>query len=65
MAKKKDSNPKGCRLCKYRVAPPKGPNNERVPCCCFGYKINDKERPSECGDLFSDTDFYIRHPEEP
>ena len=50
MAKKKDSNPKGCRLCKFRVAPSKGPNNER---------------PSECGELFTETDYYIRHPDEP
>jgi len=65
MAKKKEVKPAGCRLCKYRVAPPKGPNNERVPCCCFGYTVNDKERPSDCGELFTETDYYIQHPEEP
>ena len=65
MAKKKESSPKGCRLCKYRVAPPKGPNNERVPCCYFVYAIKDKWIPSEGGKLFSETDFYIRRPEEP
>jgi len=56
--------PKGCRLCRYRVAPQKQ-NGERVPCCCFGYQINDERKPTECGELFAETDYYIKHPEEP
>lgn len=64
-AKKKEEKAAGCRLCKFRVAPPKGPNGERVPSCCFGYKIDDKKRPEECGELFTETDYYIKHPEMP
>ncbi len=64
MAKKKENKQEGCRLCKYRVAPPKGPNNTRVPACCFGCEIHDDKPMNECG-LFSESDYYIKHPEEP
>lgn len=59
----KDNKPKGCRRCKYRVAPP-NQKGERHPACCFGYTVNDKEVPKECGELFTETDYYVKHPDE-
>lgn len=56
--------PQGCRRCKYRVAPP-NQKGERIPSCCFGYQINDKKLPTDCGGLFTETDYYIIHPDEP
>lgn len=64
----KSKKPKGCRLCKYRVSVPRKDGTgykDRVPACCFGFKVNDEERPTVCTGLFTETDFYIRHPEEP
>ena len=65
MAKKKVETKEaaGCRLCKYRVAPPVGPNGQKVPRCCFGHEVNDKEIP-DCG-MFTESNFYKNHPEEP
>ena len=54
----------GCRLCKYRVAPKKGPNGEPVPTCCFNYEVNDKESMTHCP-MFTEGNFYINHPDEP
>ena len=67
MAKKKQKEAKGCRLCKYRVNVPINSNDQtgpRKPSCCFGYTVNDEVRPTECAGLFTETDFYIKHPEE-
>lgn len=65
MAKKKtEVKCEGCRLCKYRVAPPKGPNNTPVPSCCFGYEIHDDRPMNDCC-LFTEGDYYIRRPEQP
>ena len=68
MPKKEQIEQKGCRLCRYRVAvPSKGdnPRSEKIPSCCFGYKINDEKRPEECGELFTEGNYYIEHPDEP
>ena len=76
MATKKNNNnndekpiveAKGCRLCRYRVAPPLNvadPNSPRKPACCFGLEVNDKVRPKNC-EFFTDGDFYILHPDAP
>lgn len=55
---------RGCRLCHYRVAIQKTLNSPPTPSCCFGMKVNDKERPRNCG-LFTETDYYIRNPDAP
>ena len=47
----KDNKPKGCRRCKYRVAPP-NQKGQRIPTCCFGYTINDKELPNHSWSAF-------------
>lgn len=64
---KKKIEAKGCRLCRYRVALPQNfadPKSPRKPACCFGFEINDKVRPKTC-ELFTESDYYILHPEEP
>lgn len=63
MAKKKIKEPKGCRLCKYRVAPPVGPNGQKAARCCFHYEIDDEKIP-DCG-MFVESNFYRSHPDEP
>lgn len=66
MAKKKVDKVTGCRLCKYRVSIPLNqnePRGERKPACCFHLEIDDKKKKN-C-DFFTETDFYIKHPEEP
>lgn len=55
---------KGCRLCQYRVAPPKGLDNKPTPSCCFGFEVNDEKRPN-CYDLFTETDYYVKNPDAP
>ena len=56
----------GCRLCKYRVSIPEKQGDslgKRKPACCFGFTVNDKKNMSKC-DFFSESDYYIKHPEE-
>lgn len=56
----------GCRLCKYRVSVPEKQGDslgKRKPACCFGFTVNDKKDMSKC-DLFAESDYYIKHPEE-
>ena len=62
MAKAKEQT--GCRLCKYRVAPRKGPNGEAVPSCCFNLEIDDTKPMNHC-EMFTDGDYYVKHPNEP
>lgn len=65
---KKTEKTTGCRLCKYRVSIPLNQNDPagpRKPACCFHFEVNDKKRSEECGTLFTETDFYTKHPEEP
>lgn len=56
----------GCRLCKYRVSIPEKQGDslgKRKSACCFGFTVNDKKDMSKC-DFFSESDYYIKHPEE-
>lgn len=63
--KKQDKKATGCRLCKYRVSIPikQGDKLEEKPSCCFKLEVNDKKDMSKC-DFFSESDYYIKHPEE-
>jgi len=56
----------GCRLCKYRVSIPEKQGDslgKRKPACCFGFTVNDKKDMSKC-DFFSESDYYIKNPDE-
>lgn len=56
----------GCRLCKYRVSVPEKQGDslgKRKPACCFGFTVNDKKDMSKC-DFFSESDYYIKNPDE-
>ena len=59
-----------CNTCKYRVSVPKDSNSRdfdavRRPSCCFHEKLDFKtNKPcSEC-QLYSYSDYYIKHLEE-
>ena len=65
MQKKKETKLTGCTLCKYRVSIPKKQGDdlgERIPSCCFHFEVNDKKDMHTCC-MFTETDFYIKHPE--